>query len=303
MSLGLKTRHLQIFLAVAKAGSMQHAARDVGLTQPAISKLIGELEKVFGAPLLDRSKRGVTPTECGRALMDRAQLMLNDLESAKGEILAIARGAIGHVRIGVLPVAETPILSRTLLALRKSAPSLAVQVEDGTHSALLGSLRRGEIDCMISRLDVGAGDQDLHIEKLVEMPISVVASPSHPLAHAKQVSWPDLARYSWIMPRSGTPIRAVIDQQFIHAGTVPPVPTLESTSIRLNQAVLAGTDMIAIMIYDAASAYARSGQLAILPVKFLSRPPYIGVITRSPQLSHALDTFLAVLRAQCKTRP
>jgi len=301
MSLVLKTRHLQIFLAVAKAGSMQHAARDVGLTQPAISKLIGELERMFGAPLLDRSKRGVTPTECGRALMERAQLMLNDLESTKGEISAIARGAIGRVRIGVLPVVETSLLSRTLLALRKSAPSLAVQIEDGTHPALLGSLRRGEIDCMISRFDVGAADQDLHIEKLVEMPLSVVASPSHPLTHAKQVSWSELARYPWIMPRLGAPIRAVIDQQFSHVGTVPPVPTIESTSIRLNQAIVAGTDMICLMISDAARAYARSGQLGILPVKFSSRPPYIGVITRSPQVSHALATFLAALRAQCKT--
>jgi DNA-binding transcriptional LysR family regulator len=280
---------------------MQHAAREVGLTQPAISKVVGELERIFGAPLFERGRRGVIPTECGRALMDRAQLMLNDFESAKGEILAIARGAIGRVRIGVLPVAETPILSRTLLALRKSVPSLAVQVEDGTHAALLGSLRRGEIDCMISRLDVRAGDQDLHIEKLIEMPISVVASPSHPLTHARQVLWSDLARYRWIMPRPGTPIRAMIDQQFIQAGTVPPVPMIESTSIRLNQAIVARTDMICLMIYDAARAYARSRQLVILPVKFFSQPPYIGVITRSPQVSHALATFLAVLRAQCKT--
>jgi DNA-binding transcriptional LysR family regulator len=300
MSFALKTRHLQVFLAVAKTGSMQHAARGVGLTQPAISKLIVELERIFGAPLFERSKRGVTPTECGCALMDRAQLMLNDIESAKGEILAIARGAVGRVRVGVLPVAETPMLSRTLLALRKSAPGLAVQVEDGTRPVLLSSLRRGELDCMISRLDVGAGDQDLHVEKLVRMPISIVVSPSHPLARAKRVSWSDLARYSWILPRPGSPIRTVIDQQFAHAGTVPPAPMIESTSIRLNQAVLAGTDMIGVMIYDAAHTYARSRELAILPVKFFSQPPYIGVITRSPQASHALGTFLAALRAQCK---
>jgi DNA-binding transcriptional LysR family regulator len=300
MSFALKTRHLQVFLAVAKTGSMQHAARGVGLTQPAISKLIVELERIFGAPLFERSKRGVTPTECGRALMDRAQLMLNDIESAKGEILAIARGAVGRVRVGVLPVAETPMLSRTLLALRKSAPGLAVQVEDGTRPVLLSSLRRGELDCMISRLDVGAGDQDLHVEKLVRMPISIVVSPSHPLARAKRVSWSDLARYPWILPRPGSPIRTVIDQQFAHAGTVPPAPMIESTSIRLNQAVLAGTDMIGVMIYDAAHTYARSRALAILPVKFFSQPPYIGVITRTPRASQALGTFLAALRAQCK---
>src|SRR6266576_82804 len=184
MSRTLKTRHLQVFLAVAKVGSMQHAARDVHLSQPAISKLIVELEGIFGAPLFERSKRGVTPTECGRALLDRAQRMLNDFETAKGEVAAIARGAIGCVRVGVLPVVEAPMLSRTLLALRKSVPGVMVQVTDGTHPVLLSLLRKGELDCVISRLDIGAADRDLHIEKLVQGPMSVVASPSHPLARA-----------------------------------------------------------------------------------------------------------------------
>jgi len=75
---------------------------------------------------------------------------------------------------------------------------------------------------------------------------------------------------------------------------------IESTSIRLNQAVVAGTDMIGVMIYDAAWAYARAGELAILPVKLSSQPPHIGVITRTSQVSRALGTFLAALRAQCK---
>lgn len=300
MPRALKTRHLQVFLAVAKAGSMQHAARDVGLTQPAISKLISELEAIFGARLLERSKRGVTPTECGCALIDRAQLMLNDLESAKDEILAIARGAVGRVRVGVLPVADTPMLSHTLLALRKSAPALAVQVEDGTRPVLLSALRRGEIDCVISRLDTDGADRDLHVEKLFQMPISIVASPKHPLAGAKRVSWPELARYPWILPRSGAPIRAVIDRQFIHAGIRPPAPAIESTSIRLNQVVLAGTDMIGVMIYDAARAYARSAELAILPVEYFGETPFIGVITRTAQVSQAVATFLIALRAQCK---
>jgi molybdate transport repressor ModE-like protein len=299
MPRALKTRHLQIFLAVTKAGSMQHAARDVHLTQPAISKLIGELEDIFGAALLERSKRGVTPTECGRALLERAQLMLNDFESAKGEIQAIAHGAVGRIRIGVLPIAEAPMLSSTLLALRKSAPGLAVQVDDGTRPVLLSALRRGEIDCVVGRLDVGTGDRDLHVEKLMQMPICVVAGPSHPLARAKRVSWPEMSRYPWTLPPPGAPIRAVIDREFVDAGGAPPVPMIELASIRLNQAILAGTDMIGVMIYDAARAYARSGELSILPVKFAGPTPAIGVLTRTPQVSHALRTFLTALREQC----
>jgi DNA-binding transcriptional LysR family regulator len=300
MALALKTRHLQVFLAVARAGSMQRAAREVHLTQPAISKLIGELEDSLGAPLFERSKRGVVPTECGRALVGRAQLVLNDLESAKDEIAAIARGVIGRVRVGVLPVAEARLLSTTLLALRKTAPGLAVQVEDGTRDVMLNALRRGEIDCVIGRLDAGAGDRDLHIEKLVQLPVAIVVSPSHPLARKKRLSWPDLLSYPWVLPQRGAPIRTAVDREFTDLGLVPPVPGIESTSFRLIQAVVAETDMVGVITYEASLAYTRSGELAVLPVKLSGPLPHIGVITRTPVVSNALGTFLATLRRECK---
>jgi DNA-binding transcriptional LysR family regulator len=302
MPVAIKTRHLQVFLAVAKAGSMQRAAHEVHLSQPATSKLVGELENTFGVALFERSKQGVAPTECGKALIDRAQLMLNDLDSARDEVAAIARGAIGRVRAGVLPVAEVPMLSATLLALRQSAPGLAVQIEDGSRSFLLNSLRRGEIDCVISRLDVGAGDRDLYTEELLEMPISIVASASHPLVRATRLSWADLARCAWIMPRLGAPIRSLIDQQFSNAGITPPTPLIESTSVRLNQAVIAGTDMIGVMIHSAALDYAHAGKLAILPIKLCNGPPPIGVIMRTQKVSQAVATFLAALREQCASK-
>ncbi len=300
MALALKTRHLQVFLAVARAGSMQRAAREVHLTQPAISKLIGELEDTLGAPLFERSKRGVVPTECGRALVGRAQLVLNDLESAKEEIAAIARGVIGKVRVGVLPVAEARLLSTTLLALRKTAPGLAVQVEDGTRDVMLNALRRGEIDCVIGRLDAGAGDRDLHIEKLIQLPVAIVVSPSHPLARKRRLSWPDLLSYPWVLPQRGAPIRTAIDREFTDLGLAPPVPGIESTSFRLIQAVVAETDMVGVITYEASLAYTRSGELAVLPVKLSGPLPHIGVITRTPVVSNALGTFLATLRRECK---
>src|SRR5262245_7792522 len=116
MSLAIRTRHIESVLAVAKAGSMQRAAREAHLTQPAISKLIVELEEVLGANLFERSKRGVALTECGQAFVGRARLLLNDLENARDEIAAIARGEVGVVRVGVLPVAEARLLASALLA-------------------------------------------------------------------------------------------------------------------------------------------------------------------------------------------
>jgi molybdate transport repressor ModE-like protein len=301
MSSAPKVRHLEVFLAVAKAGSMQRAARDAHLSQPAISKMIVELEKIFGAPLFERGKRGVVLTECGRALIGRAQLVLNELHGAKDEIAAIASGVIGRVRVGVLPVADTHLLSTTLLALRKTAPGLAVQIEDGTREVMLNALRRGEIDCVIGRLDAGAGDRDLHIEKLIESPVAIVVGSSHAIARKKRLSWADLLPYPWILPPLGAPIRIAIDREFTDIGLTPPIPAIESTSPRLIQAVVSETDMIGVITHEASRSYARNGELAVLPVKLSAPLPYIGVFTREPIASSALGFFLTALQQQCKS--
>lgn len=292
----LRARHLTVFLAVARAGSMQRAAAVAHLTQPAISKLIGELEGIFGRPMFERSKRGVTLTECGEVLVARAEALLNDLDHAAVEIDNIARGIAGNVRVGVLPVAEARIVPATLLALRQRAPGLIVSIEEGTRLFLLGGLRKGEIDCVIGRLHDSPAEDDLDREALVPMPVRIVSHPTHPLARRRRLALSDLAAYRWIVPQAGAPIRSVIDRQFAEAGIAVPVPAIESSSDRLNCAVLARTDMIAVMTDDGAKAYTDSGDVVVLPVKIAGRLPAVGVMTRASYISNSLKTFLQVLR-------
>ena len=144
MRTALRIRDLEVLLAVAAAGSMQRAAQRAHLTQPAISKIVRDLEASFGTTLYERSKRGVSLTESGRALAERARYLLNDIESTREEIAAIDKGVVGALRIGVLPVVESTLLPKGLQALRKVAPGLRIRIEEGARAALLGSLRRGE---------------------------------------------------------------------------------------------------------------------------------------------------------------
>lgn len=299
----LRTRHLEVLLAVAAAGSMQRAAHSVHLTQPAISKLVGEMETMFGVALFARSRRGVILTECGQALALRAQHILNDLNQTHEEIAAIGKGVAGRLRIGALPVVESRLLPKSLLTLRKIAPSLRIQIEEGTRAALLGSLRRGELDCVIGRLDIGATDLEFHCEKLTRMPIRIVTGRTHPLAGARRVSLAELAKYPWVLPSPGAPIRSVIDSLFVSAGIAAPTPLLESTSIRLNYEIVRATDMIGVMTEDAAETYAAQRKLAILPVEIGDRLPYVGVMMRSTRVSNAMTLFLKVLHDQCAAKP
>lgn len=298
MTSSLRTRHLEVLLAVAAAGSMQRAAQRIRLTQPAISKLIGEIETIFDTALFERSKRGVALTESGQALVERAQFLLNDLERTQEEIVAIDSGTMGHLRIGALPVVESVILPQCLLALRKEAPALRIQIEEGTRASLLASLRRGELDCVIGRLDVGSNEDELHCEKLMRLPVLVVTASRHPLARKKRVTLQELAAYPWVLPRKGAPIRTVVDSLFVTAGFAAPMPLIESTSIRLNYELVRTSDMIGVMSEAAATAYAAQRRLAILPVDLGEHLPFVGVMTRQTRMSKAMALFLSILREQ-----
>lgn len=300
MTLSLRTRHLDVLLAVAAAGSMQRAAQRINLTQPAIYKMVREMESQFGTALFERSRRGVTLTECGRALAIRAEYLLNDIARAYEEIAAIGKGTLGSLRVGVLPVAESALLPKSLMALHRIAPALRIRIHEGTSPALLAALRRGEIDCMIGRLDVaGTNAKDLRTERLLWLATRIVTRRRHPLAVKKRVSLNELASYPWILPEPGSPIRNVIDNVFAAAGIAAPAPIVESASIRLNYELVRASDMIGLMPDDAARRYAGPGGLAILPYELGDRLPFVGVLTRTAPSSQALSLFLRVLRETC----
>lgn len=299
MSTPLRLRHLEVLLAVASAGSMQRAAQNVHLTQPAISKIIREMETMFGAALFERSKRGVTLTECGEALADRAQYLLNDFDRAKQEIRAIGMGTIGSLRIGAPPVVESTVIPKCLLALRRVAPDLRIQIEEGARVALIASLKRGEIDCLIGRLDAGPPPPGLHCEKLMRTPVRIVAARHHPLSGKRRIALSELAAYPWVLPHAGSPIREVVDRLFRDAGEALPVASVECTSIRLNYELVRGSQLIGVMTEDAATGYASQRKLAILPIEFDERLPYVGVMMRPGRVSHATALFLRILRESC----
>jgi len=96
----MKLHDLQILMAVAQAGSMNKAAVVLNMTQPAVSRSIAELERIVGVSLVDRSARGVEPTEYGRALLDGGAAVFDDLRQALKNIEFLADPAAGEVRVG-----------------------------------------------------------------------------------------------------------------------------------------------------------------------------------------------------------
>src|SRR5690349_9866710 len=96
----LRLKDLHTLHAIAECGSMAKASQQLALSQPAISKAIGDMERTVGAALLDRSSRGVELTECGRLLLGRARNIFDEVRQGVEDIAAVSDPTQGEIRIG-----------------------------------------------------------------------------------------------------------------------------------------------------------------------------------------------------------
>lgn len=119
----LKLRDLHTLQIVSEMGSMARASRQLGLSQPAISKAIAELEQALGTRLLERSSVGVELTAAGRMLVDRARLIFDEVRQGVKDIEYLSDPARGEVRIGITEP-NTSFLSQTIARMTRLYPNI-----------------------------------------------------------------------------------------------------------------------------------------------------------------------------------
>jgi len=264
----LRMRHLDLLRALYALGSVHKAAAELGMTQPAASKQLLELEDMFGVPLFQRTRRGIVPTGFGHALARKADVLWSDLSGARNEIAALAAGA-------------------------------PVRLQEAAHDALLAGLARGELDCVLGRLMLDATQPVFRTEVLYEEPICVVARVGHPLAKSTRITAAALARQDWILPPPQAPLRQRIDSYFAEQGLTLRAPMAESVSLLANEVLLRSSDLLSAMPRAVAQHYAALGVLAILRFRPDWNLPPVGVVQRAQvEAAPALQRFLDALRVE-----
>jgi DNA-binding transcriptional LysR family regulator len=181
------------FLAVLDAGSLTGAARRLGTRQPTLTRHVAELERQLGAPLFERTGRGVVPTALALAIADGARQMQGGAEALSRRVAGARDATSGSVRITTSDVAAVYLLPPVLAALRHAEPG--IQVELVASNALSNLLRR-EADIAVRMLRPAQGS--LVARKLAELPVGAAAHERY-LARAGTPHNPaDLARHTLI---------------------------------------------------------------------------------------------------------
>lgn len=198
-------RQLQYLVAVVDLTHFGRAAERCNVTQSTLSAGIAELENLLRAQLIERTKRRVRATPLGEEIADKARALLD----AATDIAETARAAdaplSGRFRMGVIPTIGPYVLPRVLARLRRAYPDLRLYLHEERTEALIGQLRRGELECAFIALPYDIGD--LECLSLGPDPLWVVLPEDHPLTRAKAVSSSELAGEELLLLEDGHCLR------------------------------------------------------------------------------------------------
>jgi DNA-binding transcriptional LysR family regulator len=291
-------RQLRLLIAVAETGSMVRAAEAIGLSQPAVTKSIQDMETDLGATLFERGNRGVRPTIYGETLVRHAQAALAQLAFAAEALDDLATGAGGRVVVGTLLAASAWLLPSAIAELRSERPRVLIEVIEGANDRLQPMLARGALDMVVGRLSEFRHRSGVIQRPIFDEEIVILARPGHPLAGFRTLKLADLVLVDWILPPEETTLRRQIEKAFFDAALVPPRCAVESVSISTNRRLLRETDLIGAWPHGVAADELESGRLVALPVQFDQIFGAVGVTLReNSPLSPSAEAFLAVLEA------
>jgi len=298
----LRLKDLHTLQTVAEVGSMAKASHRLGLSQPAISKAITDMEQAVGAALLDRTSRGVELTECGRLLIDRTRVVFDEIKLGVTDIAHRSDPAQGVVAIGVTePV--TAIVSEIIGHLVRKHPGMRYHVVVGDRDALEHGLRQRTLDVAITRWAPSPVADDLAADVLFRSSLAVMADRQHPLLRSKRkLKLADLMREQWTLsPPDSFLGRTGVELFRRHNLPLPPT-TVTTLSIYMRLNLLAGSRFITLLPMQILRNRSSSAWLRALDVDLGDTSASIASITlKGRRAGGAVKLFEQASRDVCKT--
>jgi len=240
-------RQLLNLLAIAEHGSFNRAATARGISQPALSGSIAELERKLGYPVITRTRRGSELNEYGRILAQGARTV-EALLAQTAEQLRLARlGVTGPLRIGASPSMTLKFMPDLMGALLREASEVQIELREGLDDELIPALLRGDLDLVLGPAMGPALPVGLTEEALFDDAFAVGMSPRNPLARRRSLSLAELRDALWVLPGPGSAYRRYIEALFMAAGIPWPSNCVVSNNLQLVESIVTLTNRISMV--------------------------------------------------------
>jgi LysR family transcriptional regulator, regulator of abg operon len=289
----MKLTTLMALVAAIEEGSLRRAAARIRVSQPALTKMVRELEVELSATLLVRTSRGVIPTAQGRVLHARALTVSRELNAAADEINQLGGKMVGELTIGAVPLAVMLLIPETLRTFGKAFPDIRLIVSEELYIAQLRRLRKGEVDIAIGGIPDGLATGEFAVEPLMTTTMVVVARKDSPFARATSLR--QLASERWVYTGTTAELgyaKALFESNGMAA---PPVGAIVNSTLAL-LSIIATSDILGLMPLQIAVHPMAAQYISIVPVVEGGMELQVGAIVRSDSiLSPAIRHLIAHL--------
>jgi DNA-binding transcriptional LysR family regulator len=295
LSSRLKLRHLVLLDAVGRSHNMHLAAQQMNITQPAATKILQDIEDLFGLVLFERLPRNMQPTDLGEFVIRFARETLNATGKFVEELNHMRKGGHGVLLIGAT-YGIAYLLSPSIMRMKEKRPLLAIRVLERTSDILMTELEEKNIDLVIGRFTGEHQHNIFDFHDIAATQMCVAVNPAHPLLNESELSLAQLMDWPWILHPLTTPTRKLFEETLADMGLKSPVNLVETTSIFTTLQLLQGSNMIAIFPVSAVKDYMRRGMISRLPISFDRQLEDYGILTRKGETpSAAAEEFIETI--------
>ncbi len=289
---GLKISHLRMIVALQDSGQISAAAHMLNISQPAASRMIGEMEGILGVALCRRLPRGIVLTPFGETLARRARTMLLELREVDREIADLKSGKGGAVFIGAVTAPAIGLAVPAIRRIRQNFPRIEISVQVDTSSVLARELLARRHDFIVARIPDDLNPRLFDARVIGTEKACLIVRRGHPLADGRLVELDQLIDFDWVFQPGGSLLRRTIETIFMSRNVPMPERVLNTSSLLLTLVMVAQSNAIAPVALDMAKfvndAQGLAGAIEILPIAFdIDVQPFSIIIARNRTLSPA----------------
>jgi LysR family transcriptional regulator, regulator of abg operon len=289
----MKLNALQALVAAIEEGSLRAAARRIGVSQPALTKLVRELEIELAAPLLERHSQGVRPTAQGQVLFEHALKVSRELANATDQIQQLGGQMRGELNVAAVPVAMMLLIPETLRTFSRAFPDIRLRVSEELFVEQLQKLRNGQVDLVVGGIPEGLPSGEFITESLMDTRMVVVARRGSRHARARKLA--ELSTAHWVY--TGTSVQTGYASRLFeaHGLPAPPVGAMVNSTLAL-LALMGSGDLLGLMPEQIVS-HPLGQNITRVPLEEPGLPLAVGTIIRSGSVvSPAIRQFTAHLQ-------
>lgn len=279
----LRMRHLEVFVEVARRRSVSRAAQSLALTQPAVTRILRDLEAMCGVALVEREGRGIRVSAHGEIFLRHAGA---SLAAVRGGLCALGDDGASDgppVRVGALPTMASTIVPDAVARYLARGGGSRLSIASGDQDLLVDRLRRGGLDMVVGRLPTPEDMAGLSFEPLTRDRVEFVIHHDHPLApaHGRERPLDRLAAFVVLIPPTNSIIRPAVDRLFVEHGIPQPPRAVETVSDSFGRAFVRRHGAVWIISRGVVLAELESGEFTTLSVDTRSTMGAVGLTMRA----------------------